>query len=52
MKGFDSCRIALVIQEGDGLSDQWDRGFVEPAVERDGSIPIHLSGNPETEVIV
>ena len=52
MEGLDSCGVAIMIQQSDRLVDQRDRGFIEHAVERDGSVPIHLSGGTDAEVII
>ena len=52
MKCLDSCGVSVMIQQGDRFIDQRDRGFIEPAAQRNGSVPIHLSGGLDTEVVV
>lgn len=41
-----------MVQKGDHRADQVDRCFVEPAVERDGPVPIDSPLHPVSEVII
>lgn len=52
MEGLDSGGIVLVVAQGNLFVDQDNGGFVDPAAQGDGSIPIDLSRGLQPEVVV
>ena len=51
MEGFHPEGIVFMIQQGNGLADQGDGGFIEFSVEGDRPVPVHFPDGMEAEVI-